>query len=59
MGEIRNAYRILIRKPEGKRPLEDTGVRGRIILKWISKEQGMRTWTGVLWLSIEKNRWLL
>jgi hypothetical protein len=28
MGETRNAYRILVGKPEGKRPL------GRPILRW-------------------------
>jgi hypothetical protein len=32
MGEMRNAYKILVGKPEWKRPL---GVNGRIILKWI------------------------
>jgi hypothetical protein len=31
--ETRNAYRILVGKPEGKRPLEDLNVGGRIILK--------------------------
>jgi hypothetical protein len=32
----RNTYKVLVRKPEGKRPLEsDLGVLGRIILKWI------------------------
>jgi hypothetical protein len=32
-GEMRNAYKILIGKLEGKRPLEDTGIDGRMILK--------------------------
>jgi hypothetical protein len=31
-GEMRNAYKILAGKPEGKGPLEDLGVDGRIIL---------------------------
>jgi hypothetical protein len=29
---VRNAYKILVGKPEEKRPLEDLGVDGRIIL---------------------------
>jgi hypothetical protein len=33
MGERRVAYRVLVGKPEGKRPLEDSGVDRRIILK--------------------------
>jgi hypothetical protein len=37
MGETRNAYRILVGKPEGKRPLEDQDVGGWTILKWILK----------------------
>jgi hypothetical protein len=32
IGEKRNAYRISMGKPDGKRPLH---VCGRIILKWI------------------------
>jgi hypothetical protein len=35
MGEKRNDYRVLVRKPEGKRPLEDQDVSGWTILKWI------------------------
>jgi hypothetical protein len=34
-GEMRNAYRISVRKPEGKGPLEHLGVDGKIILEWI------------------------
>jgi hypothetical protein len=33
MGEKRNAYRMLVGKPEGKRPLEDQDVGGWAILK--------------------------
>jgi hypothetical protein len=33
--EKRNAYRVLVGKLEGKRPLEELGIDGNIILKWI------------------------
>ena len=32
---LRIAYRVLVRKPEGKRSLGRRDVDGRIILKWI------------------------
>jgi hypothetical protein len=31
----RDAYRVKVGKPEGKRPLGRPGVDGRIILRWI------------------------
>jgi hypothetical protein len=34
MGEMRKRYRILVAKPERKRPLERPGVDRRIILKF-------------------------
>jgi hypothetical protein len=35
---MRNAYKILVGKPEGKIHSEDLSVDGRIILKWILRE---------------------
>jgi hypothetical protein len=35
MQEMRNAYKMLVGKPEGRKPLEDLGVDGKIILNWI------------------------
>jgi hypothetical protein len=35
IGEKRNAYRILVGKPEGKNQWEDHDVGGWTILKWI------------------------
>jgi hypothetical protein len=35
MGEKRNAYRILVGTPEGKRPLGRQDIGGWTILKWI------------------------
>jgi hypothetical protein len=34
----RDVYRVLVGKPEGKRPLGDPGVDGRIILRWIFRK---------------------
>jgi hypothetical protein len=44
--EKRNS--ILIRK--SKEHLEDQGVSGSIILKWILKERGWEVWTGFFWI---------
>jgi hypothetical protein len=46
-------YRVLVGKPEGKRPLGDPGVDGRIILRWIFRKWDVGVWTGLSWLRIE------
>jgi hypothetical protein len=49
LGEIRNAHKILVRKPEGKRP------RGRPRRRWEDnirmdlREVGWEVWTGFIW----------
>jgi len=35
MGQKRGVYRFLVGKSEGKNHLEDPGIDGRIILRWI------------------------
>jgi hypothetical protein len=36
--ETKNAYMVLLGKPEGKRLLGDLGLDGKIILRWIIKK---------------------
>ena len=40
MGEGRVAYRALVGKPEGRRPLGRPRLDGRIILKWVFESLG-------------------
>ena len=42
----KNAQRVLVGKPEGKRQLE----RPRGIIKWILNKEDMRSWSGLIWL---------
>jgi len=50
MGEERGLYRVLVGKPEGKRPLGRPRRRWRIILRLIFRD--VRAWTGSSWLRI-------
>jgi hypothetical protein len=56
MGEKRNAYRLLVGKPEGKRPL------GRPRRRWVDNTRidlGEVGWCDVDWIGLAKdrNRW--
>jgi len=53
MGEKRDVYRVLVGKPEGKRPLGRPGRRwDRKILRLIFREWDVGIWTGSDWLRI-------
>ena len=52
MGEERVVHKLLVGKPEGKRPLGDPDLSGRIILRWIFRKLEGVVGTGWLWLRI-------
>ena len=52
MGERRGVYRVLVGKPEGKRPMGDPGIDGKIILRWIFMKWDFGIWNGSSWLRI-------
>ena len=50
MGERRDAYRVVVARPEGNRPLGRSRRRWKIILKWIFKTLEEEAWTGLKWI---------
>jgi hypothetical protein len=59
MGEKRNAYSILVGKPEEKRSLGRPRSRWEVNIKLILKKQNTMIWTGLIWLRIRTSGGLL
>jgi len=51
-GERRSIYKVLMGKPEGKRPFGRPRCRWGIILRWIFRKWDVGAWTGLNWLRI-------
>jgi hypothetical protein len=52
IGEGRNVYRVLVGKPEGKRPLGRPRRRWEDEIKMYLREIGWGVWSGFIWLRI-------
>jgi hypothetical protein len=52
MGEMINAYKILVEKPQGMRPFGRPTSRWRIILKYILEKYVGMVWIEFVWLRI-------
>jgi hypothetical protein len=52
IGKRRGTYRILVGKPEGKRPLVRPRRRWDNNIKMVLQEVGWGAWTGLIWFRI-------
>jgi hypothetical protein len=59
MVEERGVHRVLVGKPEGKRPLGDPDIDGRIILRWMFRKLEWVVETGLNCLWIGTGGWHL
>jgi len=50
--EMRDVYRVLWESVRERDHLEEPGVDGRIILRWIFRKWDVGVWTGLSWLRI-------
>jgi hypothetical protein len=59
MGEERKLYKVLVGKPEGKRPLGRPRRRWEDGIKMDLREIGLGVWIGINWLMIGTSGGLL
>jgi hypothetical protein len=59
MGEERKMYKVLVGKPEGKRPLERPKPRWEDGIRMDLRETDLGVWIGFDWLRIETGGGLL
>jgi hypothetical protein len=59
MGEGRGAYRILVGRPEGRRPLGRPRLRWEDNIKMDLQEVEWGAWSGLIWLRIGTDGGLL
>ena len=52
MGERRHVYRVLVGKPEGKRPLGRPRHKLEVNIRMDLQEVGWGVWTRLIWLRI-------
>jgi hypothetical protein len=52
MGDRSGAYRVLVEKPEGRKPLGRPRHRWEDNIKMDLQKVGWRAWTGLIWLKI-------
>ena len=52
MGVGKGVFKVLVGKPEGKKPYGRPGVDGRILLRCIFRKWDVEVWTGSSWLRI-------
>jgi hypothetical protein len=52
MGQERKVYKVLVKKPEGKRPVRRPRRRGKNGIRMNLREIDWRVWIGLNWLRI-------
>jgi len=52
MGEVRYVFKILVRKPEGKRSCKRPELRWEDKSRMNCREIGWKVWTGFIWFRI-------
>jgi hypothetical protein len=55
MGYMRNAFKVLVGRHEGNRPMGDLGIDRRILLKWILKKLVITMWNEFIWFRIRSS----